>query len=163
MTQEEKTKYEHETVMLRVKRHINMGERTFQNTETSVFNMSGTPLTEQLENLREIRETLNTWESEERANYRLMQKTIREQEKAFIEREDFENDKKNAEFRNRLMEFIEENPQCGTDDLTLTFEISKYELESHLHSLRNQGKIKTPECSESFLISDDDDTEEDFD
>ena len=160
---EKSTQYTPDPVLLSVKRHINMGERSFQNAETKLYAHALPTLSIQLEVLREIREALNTWELEERANYMDMQQTIAEQESAMEEATRFKEHETDAKFRIELMDYINENPSCGIDDLVLNFELSRYEINNHLDSLVNQGKIKHAECRLSFLINEDGFAEEDED
>ena len=129
-------------VLVSVKRHINMGERSFQNAETTFYALSAPILSRQLETSRLVRAGLNEWEMEERKNYLDMQKFIEKQEEAHAEKARFEYDKKNAEFRKELLEYMEKHPECGIDELLLTFELSRYTLGNHLDSLANQGKLK---------------------
>ena len=58
MTTDEISEY----VIVPVKRHINMGERTFQNAETRMQKVCGSTISEQQDAQRELREALNTWE-----------------------------------------------------------------------------------------------------
>lgn len=160
-TIKEEFHYEHNQVMLSVKRHINMGEGSFQNAETKLFALSKPNITDQLEALREIRQAINIWESEERENYLRMQQLIKEQEETLVEVERVRQDTLDAKFRIELMDHIKENPSCGIDDLVLTFELSRYQINNHLDFLVNQGKIKHAECRLSFLVDKDGFTEED--
>ena len=154
MTNEEK-EIRPAPVLLSVKRHINMGDRSFQNTETTIYGFAKPELADQRERLREIRRTLNIWEKEERKNYLEMQRQIRKQEEELQEREQFEANKKDAEFRKVLLEHIEANPGCGIDDLLLTFETSRYTLDQHLDQLVLQNKLQRKPCREAFIKHED--------